>query len=47
VEVAIADTGPGIPEEHLDRVFETFFTTKIERLGEEKIRLFVKKTGRL
>jgi len=26
--VAISDTGPGIPAEHLDRVFEPYFTTK-------------------
>ncbi len=28
LEVAIADTGPGIPPEHLDRIFEPYFTTK-------------------
>jgi signal transduction histidine kinase len=26
--VAISDTGPGIPPEHLDRIFEPYFTTK-------------------
>jgi two-component system sensor histidine kinase AtoS len=28
VEIAIADTGVGIPPEVLERVFEPFFTTK-------------------
>jgi signal transduction histidine kinase len=28
VEIAVADTGPGIPAEHLDRIFEPYFTTK-------------------
>src|SRR6266540_3488325 len=28
VEIAIADTGPGIEKEHLPRLFEPFFTTK-------------------
>jgi signal transduction histidine kinase len=33
VQVAIADTGVGIPEHHLDRVYEPFFTTKAEDQG--------------
>jgi len=33
VQVAIADTGVGIPEHHLDRVYEPFFTTKDEGQG--------------
>jgi signal transduction histidine kinase len=28
VEIAVEDSGPGIPAEHLGRVFEPFFTTK-------------------
>ncbi|MBI5026862.1 MAG: HAMP domain-containing protein [Nitrospirae bacterium] len=28
VEVEFTDTGPGIPEEHLEKLFEPFFTTK-------------------
>ncbi len=28
VEVMIADTGPGIPEDQIDRIFDPFFTTK-------------------
>ena len=26
--IKLADSGPGIPEEHLDKIFEPFFTTK-------------------
>lgn len=33
VEVSIADTGCGIPEEHLRHVFEPFFTTKAKEQG--------------
>jgi signal transduction histidine kinase len=31
--IAIADTGCGIPEEHMSRLFEPFFTTKATELG--------------
>lgn len=33
VEVAVRDAGPGIPEEHLDKIFQPFFTTKPEGKG--------------
>ncbi len=33
VELVVSDTGPGIPEQLLPRLFESFFTTKPEGLG--------------
>ncbi len=33
VEVLIADSGPGIPEEVGRRIFEPFFTTKAQGVG--------------
>ncbi len=33
VEVAIGDTGPGIPPEHLSKIFDPFFTTKEKGTG--------------
>ena len=33
VEVAVTDSGHGIPEENLKRVFDSFFTTKPNGLG--------------
>jgi two-component system sensor kinase FixL len=33
VELAVNDSGPGIADEHAERVFEPFFTTKSDGLG--------------
>jgi signal transduction histidine kinase len=33
VVVAVRDSGPGIDSEHLDRVFEAFYTTKASGTG--------------
>jgi PAS domain S-box-containing protein len=33
VKVAMHDTGPGLPMESSDRVFESFYTTKVEGMG--------------
>ncbi|MGZ3749522.1 MAG: ATP-binding protein, partial [Pseudobdellovibrionaceae bacterium] len=33
VELSVADTGPGIPKEIQNKIFEAFFTTKKEGLG--------------
>jgi C4-dicarboxylate-specific signal transduction histidine kinase len=33
VAVHVVDTGPGVPTEHLDRLFDSFFTTKPGGMG--------------
>lgn len=40
IEIVCADTGKGIPAEHLDKVFNPFFTTRHEAVG---LGLFVTK----
>ena len=32
-EVSVSDTGPGIPQDALDRIFDPFFTAKTDGLG--------------
>ena len=32
-ELSVSDSGPGIPEDKLERIFEPFFTTKAEGMG--------------
>jgi len=33
IRITVSDTGPGIPPDHLDRIFEPYFTTKQEGEG--------------
>jgi two-component system sensor histidine kinase AtoS len=33
VEISVADNGPGIPKEHLERIFQPFFTTEQNGTG--------------
>lgn len=33
VEVAVRDTGPGVPAENAERLFEAFYTTKPDGMG--------------
>ncbi|MDM8548841.1 PAS domain S-box protein [Desulfobacterales bacterium HSG2] len=33
IELSVADTGPGIPPEHLEKVFEPLFSTKTHGIG--------------
>jgi signal transduction histidine kinase len=33
VEVIVRDTGPGIPQETMDKLFDAFFSTKAEGMG--------------
>lgn len=33
IKIEVADTGPGIPQENLEKIFEPFFTTKVRGTG--------------
>jgi signal transduction histidine kinase len=33
LDIEVADSGPGVPDDHLDRLFEPFFTTKSSGTG--------------
>jgi signal transduction histidine kinase len=39
IEIEIADTGTGIPEEHQDKIFTPFFTTKPAGQGKGQSRI--------
>ena len=48
-KISISDTGPGIPKENLEKIFEAFFTTKPPGkgtgLGLHNVREIVKRYG--
>jgi signal transduction histidine kinase len=33
ISISISDNGPGVPEEHLDKIFEPFFTSRADGTG--------------
>jgi signal transduction histidine kinase len=33
IQVEVADNGPGLSQEHMERMFSAFFTTKKEGMG--------------